>query len=95
MLLVASVSTLDVVDDVGLNETVTPLGWPVAANDTLPVKGLMSVTLIVSVPLEPATTESVAAEGFSVKPPVGEVTVRVTVVVTGVSVPEVPVIVIV
>jgi hypothetical protein len=52
-LLTASVSTLDVVEDAGLNEAVTPLGWPDAANDTLPVNGLMSVTVIVSVPLAP------------------------------------------
>ena len=90
MLLVASVSTLEVVDDVGLNETVTPLGWPVAANDTLPVKGLMSVTLIVSVPLEPATTESAATEGFNVKPPVPETMLSVKLVVA-VVLPEVPV----
>ena len=37
MLLAVSVSTLEVVDDVGLNEAVTPLGRPVAVNDTLPV----------------------------------------------------------
>ena len=54
----------------------------------------MSVTVIVSVPLAPATTESAVADGFSVKPPVGEVTVSATVVVA-VSVPEVPVMVIV
>lgn len=49
----ANVATLEVVEDVGLNETVTPAGWPVAVNDTLPVKGLTSVTVIVSVPLAP------------------------------------------
>ena len=48
-----NVSTLEVVEDVGLNAAVTPLGWPVAANVTLPVKGLTSVTVIVSVPLAP------------------------------------------
>ena len=78
----------------GLNAAVTPVGIPDAANDTLPVKGLMSVTVIVSVPLAPATTDSVVADGLSVKPPVGEVTVNVTVVEAGLTVPEVPVTVI-
>jgi hypothetical protein len=48
-----SVRTLEVVEDVGLNAAVTPVGCPVAANVTLPVKGLTSVTVIVSVPLAP------------------------------------------
>ena len=48
-----NVTTLEVVEDVGLNAAVTPVGWPVAANATLPVKGLTSVTVIVSVPLAP------------------------------------------
>jgi hypothetical protein len=95
VLLAVSVSTLEVVEDVGLNAAVTPVGNPDAEKDTLPVNGLMSVTVIVSVPLEPATTDRVVADGLSVKPPVGEVTVSAMVVVTGVSVPEVPVMVIV
>ena len=53
VLLAVSVSTLEVVEDAGLNEAVTPLGKPDAANDTLPVKGLTSVTVMVSVPLLP------------------------------------------
>jgi hypothetical protein len=91
-LLAVSVRTLEVADDVGLNDAVTPLGKPEAANVTLPVNGLMSVTVIVSVPLEPARTDRAVADGLSVKPPVGEVTVSATVVVA-VSDPEVPVIV--
>ena len=94
MLATVSVSTLEVVEDVGLNAAVTPVGMPDAANATLPVNGLTSVTVIVSVPLLPATTVSVVADGFSVKVPTG-VTVSVIEVVTGVSVPEVPVTVIV
>jgi hypothetical protein len=47
------VSTLAAVEDAGLNEAVTPLGWPDAVNETLPVNGLMSVTVIVSVLLAP------------------------------------------
>jgi hypothetical protein len=89
------VITLEVVEDAGLNEAVTPLGRPDAVKDTLPVNGLMSFTAIVSVPLELSAIEIVEAEGVSVKPPVGEVTVSVKVAVTGVSAPEVPVTVIV
>jgi hypothetical protein len=70
VLLAVSVSTLEVVEDVGLNDAVTPVGNPDAANDTLPVNGLTSVTVMVSVPLEPATTDSAVADGFSVKVPV-------------------------
>lgn len=53
VLLAVSVSTLEVVDEAGLNEAVTPLGSPAAANDTLPANGLTSVTVMVSVPLAP------------------------------------------
>jgi hypothetical protein len=53
VLLAVSVSTLEVVEDAGLNEAVTPVGSPDTAKDTLPVKGLTSVTVIVSVPLAP------------------------------------------
>jgi hypothetical protein len=53
VLLAVSVRTLDVVEDAGLNEAVTPAGRPDAANVTLPVKGLTSVTVTVSVPLAP------------------------------------------
>lgn len=52
-LLAVSVSTLEVVEDAGLNEAVTPLGMPEAVNETLPANGLTSVTEIVSVPLAP------------------------------------------
>jgi hypothetical protein len=69
VLLAVSVSTLELVDEAGLNEAVTPLGSPVAANDTLPVNGLTSVTVMVSVPLAPWATDRVAAEGLSVKLP--------------------------
>ena len=65
---------------------------PDAANATAPVKGLTSVTVIVSVPLAPGATDSVAADDFSVKLPVGEVTVS-AIEVVAVTLPEVPVIV--
>jgi hypothetical protein len=90
-----SVSTVEVAEDAGLNEPVIPVARPDAENATMPVNGLMSATVIVSVPLAPATTVTVGDEACSVKPPVGEVTVSVKVVITGVSVPEVPVTVIV
>jgi len=75
------------------NVAVTPAGNPEAARVTAPLKGLMSVTEIVSVPLEPCAIDKVAGEDASVKPPVKEVTVRLIVVVA-LNVPEVPVIVI-
>jgi hypothetical protein len=53
VLLAVSVSTLELLEEAGINEAVTPLGSPVAASDTLPVNGLTSVTVIVSVPLAP------------------------------------------
>jgi hypothetical protein len=88
------VATLELVDEDWLNAAVTPVGRPDAANATLPVNGLTSVTVMVSVPLAPWAIDRVAAEGFSVKLPVdAAVTVSVMVVVA-VSVPEVPVMVI-
>ena len=44
---------LELADEVGLNEAVTPLGKPDAAKLTLPENGLTSLTAIVSVPLPP------------------------------------------
>jgi hypothetical protein len=64
------VATLELVDEAGLNAAVTPVGRPDAANVTLPVNGLTSVTVIVSVPLPPWAIDRVAAEGASLKPPV-------------------------
>ena len=80
-------------DEVGLNEAVTPVGMPEAVNATLPVNVPVSFTVMVSVPLAPRATVNAVAEGVSVKPEAGG-TVSVTIVVTGVSVPEVPVMVI-
>jgi hypothetical protein len=88
----ANVTTLEVVDEVGLNVAVTPVGSPEAANAMLPVNGLTSVTVMVSVPLAPGATDRAAAEGLSVKLPL-LVTVSETEVVA-LSVPEVPVMVI-
>jgi hypothetical protein len=68
--LAAKVTTLLPVVGLVPNVAVTPLGNPDAARLTLPVNGLTSVTVIVSVALAPWVTASVAAEGLSVKPPV-------------------------
>jgi hypothetical protein len=67
VLLAVSVSTLELVDEVGLNDAVTPLGNPLAANDTLPLNPFSGVTEMVSVALLPCVKESVDAEGDSVK----------------------------
>ena len=86
-------TTLEVADEAGLNEAVTPVGIPEAAKVTLPANGLTSVTVMVSVPLAPWATDSVDAEALSVKLPNDEdVTVSVTDVLA-VSEPEVPVMV--
>jgi hypothetical protein len=53
VLLAVRVITLDVVEDAGLNEAVTPLGSPVAVKATLPVNPFEGVTETVSVALAP------------------------------------------
>lgn len=90
--LAVSVNTLELVDDAGLNEAVTPLGKLVAVNNTLPLNPFRSVTLIVSVAVEPWVTDRVVAEGARVKLCVELVTVS-TMLVFAVVLPEVPVIV--
>lgn len=72
VLLAVSVRTLELVEDVGLNEAVTPLGTPVAVKATLPVNPSTSVTVMESVALLPWVTESEDAEGASVKPGVDD-----------------------
>jgi len=57
VLLAVRVSVEDDVEDVGLKTAVTPLGRPLAVNATLPVKPLMSDTLIVLAPFEPCAME--------------------------------------
>jgi hypothetical protein len=75
VLLAVSVSTLEVAEDVGLNEAVTPLGSPDTVNATLPVNPPVSATVMVSVPLAPCFTDTVDAEGLRVKPDDDPVTV--------------------
>jgi hypothetical protein len=89
--LAVSVSTLELVDDAGLNEAVTPLGKPVAANVTLPVNPPVSVTVIVSVPLLPCLTVRDVGEDASVNPDTGFVLTVSAMVVVAVVLPEVPV----
>ena len=73
------------------NAAVTPVGRPEAARVTLPVNGLTSVTVMVSVPLAPWATDRVAAEGLSVKLPVPAAFTVSAMEVVAVRVPEVPV----
>ena len=54
VLLAVTVSTLELVDDAGLKDAVTPLSIPVATNDTLPVNPPTPATEMVSVPSYPA-----------------------------------------
>jgi hypothetical protein len=68
VLLAVSVSTLELVEDVGLNAAVTPLGSPDMVKATLPVNPPVSATVMVSVPLVPCLTDTVDAEGLRVKP---------------------------
>jgi len=66
-LLAVSVRTLEVVEEVGLNEAVTPLGRPLAVNATVPLKPFTGVTVTVSVVLLPWVTAREDAEPPSVK----------------------------
>lgn len=94
--LAVRVSTLEPVVGLVPNAAVTPLGSPDAEKVTLPVNPFTSVTLIVSAPLAPWETVRLGAEAESVKLDVGlAVIVSAIVVVTGVSAPELPVMVIV
>ena len=93
VLLAVSVSTLALVDDAGLNDAVTPLGRPVAVNDTLPVNPLTSATAMVSVPVLPCATDREAGEGVSVKLGVVRGLTVSAIVVVAVVLPEVPVMV--
>ena len=87
VVLAVSVRTVEVVEDVGLNEEVTPLGRPDTLNDTVPVNPGRSVTVMVSVPLLPWVTERVVGDAARVKPVAGMVMVMVT---DSVTVPLVP-----
>ena len=90
-LLAVTVRPVDPVVGFVAKVAVTPLGKPVAARVTLPVKAFAPVTLTVSMALPPGVREMVFAVGASVKLGAG-LTVS-AIVVEAVMVPEVPVIV--
>ena len=58
-----SVTVLVPVVDVGLKLAVTPVGKPLAARATVPVKPFTGATVIVLLPLAPCATDRVA--GFA------------------------------
>ena len=89
--LAANVTTLLPVVGLVPNVAVTPEGNPEAARVTLPVNGLTSVTVMVSVPLVPCAIDKVGADGASVKLPVAAPGTVSTMVVECVIVPLVPV----
>jgi len=91
VLLAVRVSTLVPVVGLVPNAAVTPLGNPDATRVTLPVNPPTSVTVMVSVAVLPCVTDRVDAEGASVGPVPGTMTVMVTEFVT---VPLVPTILI-
>jgi hypothetical protein len=66
VLAAVKVTTLLLVVGLVANAAVTPVGNPVAANVTLPVKLFKSVTVMVSVAVLPIVTERVDAEGAMV-----------------------------
>lgn len=70
VLLAVSVNTLVEVAGLVPNAAVTPAGSPDAERAKLPVKGLTSVMVMLSVPEPPWVMERFEAEGASVKLPV-------------------------
>ena len=62
VLATVSVRTLVPVVDAGLNDAVTPAGRPLALSATAPLKLLRPVTVIVLLPLVPATTLKLLGE---------------------------------
>jgi hypothetical protein len=64
----------------GLKLTVTPVGWPVALNETGELKPPRTVVVIVEVPLYSCSTETVVGEAEIVKFGTFSVTVAVCVI---------------
>lgn len=58
--------------DVGLNVTVTPVGWPLAVNATAALKPFDTVVVIVEAPLLPCATETEVGEAEMAKFGVGD-----------------------
>jgi hypothetical protein len=96
LLAAVNVRTLDEVAGLVAKAAVTPVGRPDAASMTEPVNVPVSVILMVAGPLEPAAMESAGTAGVSTKFADPEPAVTVSaMVVEAVSVPDVPVIVMV
>jgi len=74
------VSFEEVVDDVGLNAAVTPLGNPLAEKFTLPANPFAGTTLIVELPLAPEAMLKLEGDAVNAKF-CAAVTARVTVAV--------------
>jgi hypothetical protein len=89
--LAVNVSTLELVEEAGLNEAVTPLGRPDAVNVTLPANPPVSVTAMELVPLLPWITDRLDGEGASVNPAACLTLTVSAMVVVAVVLPEVPV----
>lgn len=91
-LLAVSVSVLEPVVLVGLNDAVTPLGNPDADSATLPVNPLVGVSVIVAVVLAPCVTDTVVGVAESAKSGAGAVALIVRLkVVECTTEPDVPV----
>ena len=75
--------------DAGLKLAVTPAGKPLAASETLPLKPLAGLTVMVLLPVPPCATERVAGFAFKEKSGFVPVTVR-AMVALWVSEPLVP-----
>lgn len=58
--------------EVGLNPTVTPVGWPVAVSATAELNPSVTALVIVEVPLLPCATETEVGEAERLKPGVEE-----------------------
>jgi len=95
VLLADRVSTLDAVAGLVENAAVTPVGNPDAASITLPLKGLTSAIVMLSVPLAPCAMDRELDDGVSEKLP-GDTGVMVSVIlVDALREPEMPLTVIV
>ena len=62
VLAAVNVNTLEVVALAGLKDAVTPVGKPLALRATEPLKLLIGVTVIVLLPVVPATTLTLLGE---------------------------------
>jgi hypothetical protein len=65
VLAAAIVNVVALVELVGLNEAVTPLGRPLAEKETAPANPLTGTTVTVEVPLAPGAIVRLAGEALS------------------------------